>query len=73
MTVIPDRSDWLTGLLPTHQGQVFYSLINETAEAGVSCENLNIVDSIPLGKFSSIFLTEVVTNDHVIKLSSYWS
>lgn len=61
--IITDRTEWANGSLPPNVGHTLYSdgsLIDNLAVAGVYSESPCIELSIPMGSFSSIFLTELM-------------
>lgn len=58
---IPLKEDWINGTLPSEHGITIYTdgSLNEAAGAGIVCYDPTFERSIPLGKYSSIYLAEI--------------
>lgn len=61
--IIPDRSQWMSGNPINNQGINIFtdgSLMNKSAGAGIYCEAPFLEIALPLGKYCSIYLAEVM-------------
>ena len=60
--LIPSRDEWINRTLPPSNGITLYtdgSVMNGSAGAGIHCAETNTDISLPLGKYSTIYLAEI--------------